>query len=99
MSKPAPPTLRQALSARWNCGEFGSMIPVWLVILINPCPLGSGKSGSPWARMHLLHLSPLAAILEGVRSEMLAGTSFWQALAAASFRGELGSRSLPGVAR
>src|ERR1039458_1846913 len=39
------------LSAAWNCGEFGSIPlpgpswPLW--------PLGSGKSGTPCARMHL----------------------------------------------
>ena len=39
------------LSAAWNCGELGSIPlegPIWA-----PWPLGSGKSGTPWARMHL----------------------------------------------
>ncbi len=58
------------------------MTPVGLVILISPCALGSGKSGSPWDRMHSLYLSALAAIMAGVRFAMLGGTSFWQAFVA-----------------
>jgi hypothetical protein len=57
------------------------MIPIGLIVVI-PCPLGSGKSGSPWERMHSVYLRALAAISAGVRLARPGGTSFWQAFEA-----------------
>ncbi len=73
--------LWQAFSALRNWGELGARIPVGLMVII-PCALGSGKSGSPWARMHSVYLSALAAILAGVDAAILGGTSLWQAFSA-----------------
>ena len=54
---PAGSRCWQALSAAWNCGESGlTAAPLAGAWLWAPCP-GSGKSGTPWLRMHWAYFS------------------------------------------
>jgi hypothetical protein len=71
----------QSFSAFWNWGEFGAKIPVGLIVII-PCPFGSGKSGSPLDLMQSVYLRALAAIRAGVEFAMPGGTSFSQSVSA-----------------
>src|SRR5271155_1675695 len=49
---PPPVYFWHFCDADWNCGEVGLMPLPW----ITPCPLGSGKFGTPFARMQAENL-------------------------------------------
>ncbi len=48
----------QSVSAVSNAGDDG-LFPATLAKLTPPFALGSGKLGTPWARMHRAKLSPV----------------------------------------
>ena len=54
----------QVMAGRLGPLELGRVrieLPAALVIWMTPWPMGSGRSGSPWDRMHAACLSALAA--------------------------------------
>jgi hypothetical protein len=52
-----------AFCAAWNAGEKGLMPEPWLIWIL-PFALGSGKFGTPCARMQFANLIPAAWLLE-----------------------------------
>ena len=94
----------QAFSAVWNLGDAGpspAECMDWMLSL--PLLSGSGKFGSPWARMHLENANACAksccrcATATGCApGEKLDGCNVLQALWAVWKRALLGLRSLPG---
>ena len=62
-----PSTLAHERWAAWKAGLDGlTSLPGWSLSEISPRLLGSGKSGTPWARMHTAYCSAAACKVVGL---------------------------------